>query len=362
MKRRFTVGAVVLACATVLASCSSEGLGLQQWPDSADPTLALPNGSTLTANGTGEGDDAPPDTGQEPFGSLRPDVNPRTGEEVSPTRRVPSIVERGRLVVGVAQSLNRLGFRDPVNGEMAGFEVDLAREIARDIFGDPDRIEYRFVEGTGRENALADGTVDLVVRTMTVTRARQADVDFSVPYLSTYPRVLAMRDSGISGEADLADRTVCVTQDSTNLQELRDEVPHKDILSTQTWSDCLMAMQRNQADAIYSDSAILSGLQAQDPYTVIVGDSTDGTDYGVAAALPEERNSAGLVRQVNSTMERIRSDGTWQDLYSQWMGDYLGDGTPPPASYRNAAESRELAAFREEHAETGQDAEDDDER
>lgn len=335
-----------LAVSLALVSCASEGLDLQEWPEPPEPSLALPNGSTLIpATADAGGDVLPKDSG-EPFGSLRPNRSPDTGEEVSPNRRVPEIIERGRLVVGVAQSLNRLGFRDPVTKNMAGFEVDLAREIARDIFGDPDRVEFRFVEGTGRENALAEGTVDLVLRTMTVTRDRQTEVEFSVPYLTTYPRILVMRNSGIHSEADLTDRTVCVTVDSTNLLELRRLDSHGDILTTQTWSDCLLAMQRQQVDAIFSDSAILSGLQSQDPYTEIVGTATDASQYAVAAALPQQRDSSSLVRQVNSTMERIRSDGTWDRLYQQWMQDYLGDGSAPDMKYRTADDTRELAALR----------------
>lgn len=341
---------VAASCAATLASCASDDLGLQQWPEAPDPTLALPNGSQLSDNVddlVASADDEDNGDSGRPFGSLRPDTAPGSDDGVSPARRVPEISERGRLIVGVAQSLNRLGFRDPVTGELTGFEIDLAREIARDIFGDPDRIEYRYVEGNSIENVLAAGTVDLAIRTFTITRPRQDRVEFSVPYLTTYPRILVMRDSGITGEDDLADKTVCVTGDSTMLQALRDNVPHQDILATRTWSDCLMAVQRQQADAIYSDSAILTGLQAQDPYTEIVGDDTSGADYGVAAALPEQRDTAGLIRQVNSTMERIRDDGTWQELYDRWMAGFLGDANQPAAEYRTPAESRELDAERE---------------
>lgn len=359
------VAAVVAAVsATALASCVSDEQSLQEWPDAPNPTLALPNGSKLSDDVDELTSGTTRDTlagAHQAYGSLRPDTDPQTGGDVSPARRVPTIIERGRLIVGVAQSLNQLGFRDPVNGELAGFEIDLAREIARDIFGDPDRIEYRYVEGNDLEDVLSTGTVDLVARTYTITKPRQEQVEFSVPYLTTYPRVLAMRDSGITDEQDLGDRTVCVTHDSTNLQELRDDIPHQDILATQTWSDCLMAIQRRQADAIYSDSAILSGLQAQDPYTEIIGTSSEGTDYGVAAALPEKRDTAGLVRQVNSTMERIREDGTWDDIYARWLRGYLGSADQPPATYRSAAENRELTALRERRQdETGETGEADD--
>ena len=294
-----------LAASLALVSCASEGLDLQEWPEPPEPSLALPNGSTLIPATADAGEDVLPKDSGEPFGSLRPNRSPDTGEEVSPNRRVPEIIERGRLVVGVAQSLNRLGFRDPVTKNMAGFEVDLAHEIARDIFGDPDRVEFRFVEGTGRENALAEGTVDLVLRTMTVTRDRQTEVEFSVPYLTTYPRILVMRNSGIHSEADLTDRSVCVTVDSTNLLELRRLDSHGDILTTQTWSDCLLAMQRQQVDAIFF-SAISPGF-VPGPVHRKFRDATDAPVRG-GRPFPARLVLTGAPGQLHHGTDPLRRD------------------------------------------------------
>jgi polar amino acid transport system substrate-binding protein len=328
--------AAVLTAALSLSACG-RGPDLQDWPEPPEPTLGLPNGSVL-----GSTDPAPPsnEDGGTPWGSLRPD-------EEDADRRIPDIVGRGRLIVGVSQSTNGLGYRDPVTGDMAGFEVDIAREIARDIFGDPAKVDFRYIESDTREDALRAGDVDIVVRTMTVTRARQADVEFSTPYLRTSPGLLVQRDSGITGLDDLADRTVCVTRGSTNARKAYAEVPHRQVLATLTWPDCLMAMQRGQADATFSDAAILSGLQAQDPNTELVSVPSDDTvDYAVATAPENLRDTAPLVRQVNSTLERIRDDGTWNRLYTRWLAPYLGPGSPPAAVYRDDRGSADLDRFR----------------
>ena len=109
-----------------------------------------------------------------------------------------------------------------------------------------------------------------------------------------------------------------------------------------------MAMQTHQADAIYSDDAILSGLKAQDPNTVLVGDATEKEYYAVGAApAGTPHASEGLVKQVNSTMERIRSDGTLSELYNTWMRQYLGPPAPLPFSYRTQQESEELQKIRQ---------------
>ncbi|WP_417287176.1 transporter substrate-binding domain-containing protein [Corynebacterium variabile] len=340
--RAVPVTAVLLSSAVILASCSS-GDGLQQWPDPADPQVPLPAGAVFS-DGEDTGDVQ--DDGGAPFGSLRPG-------DATPEQRVPEIIDRGRLIVGVSQSMNQLGFRDPVTGEMAGFEVDIAHEIARDIFGDPDKVDFRYIEGDGRDEALHDGDVDIVVRSMTVTRLRQMNVEFSIPYLSVNPRLLVTRNSGITSEEDLADKTVCATTRSTSAQALTSGIDHGRILLTETWPDCLMAMQHGQVDAIYSDSAVLSGLRAQDPNTELVGMS-DHTDlYAVATAPPTVRDTAGLVRQVNTTLERIRSDGTWDRLYEQWLAPYTGAGSQPEAVYRTDEESTELRKLRREAETSG---------
>lgn len=259
--------------------------------------------------------------------------------DATPAERVPEILDRGRLIVGVDQSQYLISYRAAITGDLQGFEIELAREIARDIFGDPTKIEFRFVDSGDRVTSLTSGDVDLVVRNMSVTKTRQEDVLFSAPYLRAETRLLVMTHSGITSFQSLPGQTVCVAQDSTGLQTARQHAPNSPILQTRNWADCLVALQQHQAQAIISDDFILSGITAQDPYTTIVGESLDSSEYAVAAADPRfNENSEGLIRQVNATMERIREDGTWWRMYDRWFSAYLGTPGPPPISYREEPE------------------------
>lgn len=270
-------------------------------------------------------------------GSLRPlDGDVDLGETI------PRVMERGRIIVGVDQSQNLLSYRDGVSGELQGFEVDLAREIARDIFDDPERVDFRFVESSSSVASLQNHEIDMIIRTTTITRARQQEVAFSSPSLTTDSRLLVMHNSDIEGVAQLPGRTVCVTWDSTALEKARMYAPQSRILKTRSWADCLVALQQYQADAILSDDTVLSGIAAQDPYTNIVGESLAAESYAVAIPIPDEDyDTSGLIRQVNSTIERIRSDGTWWRLYDRWFAVYLATSGPPPLSYRPEPASQE---------------------
>lgn len=265
---------------------------------------------------------------REFLGSYRPDGR-------TPAERVPHILDRGRIIVGVDQSQYLLSFRDPSSGELRGFEVELAREIAQDIFGDPNRVEFRFVDSTDRVRALESEQVDIVVQAMTITRTRQDQVAFSTPYFTAQTRILTLVNAQVYSTKDLVGKTVCVTDQSTGLDTARREAPESHILKVRNWSDCLVALQQNQAVAVISDDAILSGLAAQDPYTRILDDVLGEETFGVALAKPGTRHDTlGLIRQVNSTIERIQEDNTWWAMYHRWLEQYQTTPGPPPTKYR----------------------------
>ena len=263
------------------------------------------------------------------LGSLAPDV-------ATAAERVPEIIKRGRIIVGVDQSQNLLSFRNTATGELQGFEVDLAREIARDIFNDPHKVEFRYVDSANWIEALEAKQIDLAMRTAYITRERQDQVFFSTPYFTGSTRMLVANHSPIKEISNLAEETICVTNNSTGAEQARAQAPESDLLVVRSSADCLIALQQNRAAAVVTDDVILSGMAAQDPFTSIVGRPLSMEQYGIAVAKPGVRhNTEGLIRQVNSTLERVFADGTWQRTYNHWLGIYLPHQNPPATNYRD---------------------------
>jgi polar amino acid transport system substrate-binding protein len=236
---------------------------------------------------------------------------------------VANIRNRGRLIVGLDIGSNLFSFRDPITGEITGFDVDIAGEVARDIFGSPSQVEYRILSSADRIIALQNNQVDIVVKTMSITCDRKKLVNFSTVYLVANQRILAPRDSAISQASDLSGKRVCAVKGTTSLQRIQEISPPPIIVEVVTWADCLVALQQRQVDAVSTDDSILAGLVAQDPYLHIVGPSMNEEPYGIGINLA----NTGLVRFVNGTLERVRRDGTWNTLYRKWL-TVLG---PPPA-------------------------------
>jgi polar amino acid transport system substrate-binding protein len=96
-----------------------------------------------------------------------------------------------------------------------------------------------------------------------------------------------------------------------------------------TWADCLVKLQKGETDAVSTDDTILAGLQAQDPkFTEVVGDPISREPYGMAIA----RQNTDFVRFVNAVLAEIRRNGTWNALYTTYIGTSLNVSDPrPPA-------------------------------
>ncbi|OBI21978.1 ABC transporter substrate-binding protein [Mycobacterium sp. E2327] len=261
-----------------------------------------------------------PSQGCDLTASLRPFPNKAEADAA-----VADIRARGRLIVGLDIGSNLFSFRDPITGDITGFDVDIAGEIARDIFGAPSHVEYRILSSEERVTALQRNEVDVVVKTMTITCERRKLVNFSTVYLDANQRILAPRDSPIVRAADLSGKRVCVARGTTSLHRIQQIDPAPVIVSVVNWADCLVAMQQREIDAVSTDDSILAGLVEEDPYLHIVGPNMATQPYGIGVNL----NNPGLVRFVNGTLERIRRDGTWNTLYRKWL-TVLGPAPAPP--------------------------------
>ena len=306
---------VAVAMVTVLAGCGRA----EQVPPTPSLTLPAPTPAGMQVLPPSLAP-VPEDTDKQcdVTASLRPFSDRAQADDA-----VATIKNRGRLIVGLDIGSNLFSFRDPITGEITGFDVDIAGEVARDIFGTPSQVEYRILSSADRITALQNNQVDIVVKTMSITCERKRLVNFSTVYLVANQRILAPRDSTISQAGDLSGKRVCAVKGTTSLQRIQQINPSPIVIGVVTWADCLVALQQRQVDAVSTDDSILAGLVAQDPYLRIVGPSMNEEPYGIGI----NRENTGLVRFVNGTLERIRRDGTWSTLYRKWL-TVLG---PPPA-------------------------------
>jgi polar amino acid transport system substrate-binding protein len=273
---------------------------------------------------------APPQS-CDPAASLRP-AGPLPGPGQMPAgTTMARIAQRGRLIAGVDQNTYLFGFRDPTSGDLTGFDIEIAHEIARAIFGDRDRIQFTTITSAQRIPAIQSGAVDIVVRTMTMTCERWEQVAFSTEYFTASQKVLVPRDSPAKKLDDLGGQKVCATAGSTSIRTVAAHPSRPVPVAVADWTDCLVLLQQGQVSAISTDDTILAGLAAQDPNTKIIGPALSGEPYGVAMA----KSATDLVRFVNAVLDRLRADGTWRAIYQRQLAVLGSPPAPPAARYRD---------------------------
>jgi polar amino acid transport system substrate-binding protein len=240
-----------------------------------------------------------------------------------------TIERRGYLLAGVDQNTLLFSYFNPLDSQFKGFEIDLLRQLAGAIFGDPNKIEFRAITTAERIPAVQSGAVDVVADAATITCERRALVDFSTVYFDAGQRLLVPLDSRIGNVRDLAGKRVCATIGSTSITTLHQVAPRAIRYPVKQRTDCLVALQQGQVDAVTSDDSILLSFQAQDPNTKLVGSRFQDEPYGMAIS----KAHPDFVRFVNGVLDRIRADGSWTRIYSRWLGRFAAPPAPPRPHY-----------------------------
>jgi len=326
---RVGIATVAVVLATLIAGCASPNDRVAQ--RSTDALTVPPTSVTAPGTTTTTGVDKQCDP-NNPGASLRPTGPTPAPGQMPAGSTMANILAKGHLTVGVDQNTLLFGYRDPRNNDLTGFDIDVAREIARAIFGDPNRIEYKVLTTAQRLDAVKDGDVDMVASLVTITCDRWYKVSFSTEYYRAAQGLLVRDGSGISGVADLANKRVCATKGSTSSTNLQRLQPAAKMLEVTNRTDCLVALQDGQADAITADDTILYGFETQDRTTDLLKARLSAEPYGLAI----NKDREDFVRFVNGVLERMRSDGTLADLESKWLAGTVDPLPPiPAASYRD---------------------------
>jgi polar amino acid transport system substrate-binding protein len=242
-----------------------------------------------------------------------------------------TIQNRGRLIAGVSADTLLLGARDPLNGQIEGFDIDMLKAVSKALFNDPNKIEYRVITTAQRIKVLTENTpnsIDIVARAMTINCTRWKQIDFSTEYYRAGQKVLVAKGSTAKSMADLKGKRVCAPNGSTSMDKLRTFtglIP----VGSDTHTGCLVLFQQGKVDAITGDDTILAGLAAQDPYAFVVkapAFTSEPYGLGISKKHPE------LVKFVNGVLAQMRSDGQWKKAYDQWLKAALGPAPTPPAA------------------------------
>lgn len=225
------------------------------------------------------------------------------------------VKERGVLRAGVRKDLRGFGSVDE-KGQIVGFDIDLAREIAGRL---KVRLEVLPVTPATRVPLLLQNRVDLVAATMTHYRKRDEVVDFSIGYFFSAQKLLVRRTSGIRTIADMAGRRAGTAIGAEVVAHFLRAQPRATVQTFEGYPEAFLAMERGLVDAVVGDIVILAGLRAgvENPHDYVLTADFPG---GGAFAVGVRENDSKWRDAINVTLQDIWTDGTWDRLFDRWLG------------------------------------------
>lgn len=331
-RRRLTTWMIGTTLLVSMAACGVGGYAqtpLTPTPTAAATTSAAPSTAAPT---TAASKCSPAPAGFNPLQTYDP--LPSLPASGALTGRLAEIRDRGYLIAGVSADTLLMGARNPLSGQIEGFDIDLVREIAKAVLGDASKVQLVVITAGQRQSFLVDRKVDVVVRNMTMNCVRWLDwpIAFSAEYYHAGQKVLVRKGSTAASLEDLAKAKarVCAPTGTTSMTKLSDFVSKGVVaVPADTHTGCLALFQQAKVDAITGDDTVLAGLAAQDPYALVpqqaaITDEPYGLGFHAADKL--------VVQYVNRLLETMKADGRWKASYDRWLAPSLGPAPAPPTA------------------------------
>jgi ABC-type amino acid transport substrate-binding protein len=231
---------------------------------------------------------------------------------------------RGKLLVGVKTDFPPFGYLDP-SGKPAGFDVDVARYLAKALFEDEGRLEPVPVTSGSRIPFLYSDWIDMIIATMTVTEERRQVLEFSDPYFVSASLLLVPAGSAVRGIEDLAGKTVAVIEGSIQEKDLALVAPGAKRLPFKNMGEAVKALKTKKADALCQDDVLILALAKENRDLKAAGKPILPRPYAIAV----RKGDLATLRWVNEKLSAMRKDGSYDRLREKYFGSTGGkEGKP----------------------------------
>ena len=217
--------------------------------------------------------------------------------------------ESGKIRIGIKFDQPGLGFKK--SGTYVGFDVDVAKYVAKKLGYSEDEIVWKEAPSKQREAMLQNGDVDMILATYSITDERKNAVSFAGPYFVAGQDLLVRKnDHSINGPEDLNGKRLCSVTGSTSAATVKEKFASEVQLMEQPgYAECATALFSGIVDAVTTDDIILAGLASASRGKLrVVGKPFTQEYYGVGI----KKGDTALAKKINAAIAEMIKDGSWE--------------------------------------------------
>ena len=263
--------------------------------------------------------------GGEEEGAAEPSVAETPEFEEGTT--MAEIAEAGTIRVGTKYDQPGFGLEN-LEGEVEGFDVEVAKIIAGALGIAPEDIEWQETPSAVREEVLEGDEVDMVVATYTINDERKERISFAGPYYVAGQQIMVAADNDtITGPESLKenpDAKVCSVTGSTPSENIREYLASDDqLVLFEEYSQCADSLENGQVDAVTTDNVILLGFVSEsDGAFKLVGEQFTEEPYGIGV----QKGDVEFCEFINETLQE--NEDAYVAAWEATAGQVEGTETP----------------------------------
>lgn len=197
------------------------------------------------------------------------------------------------------------------NGEIKGFDIDLARFIGKELGKEVIFEDMRFGAILG---ALQSGSVDAAISTITTTEEREKNFDFSDSYYKESLAIVYPKDRPLVDKAQLSKKKIACQLGTTMEIWLKNHVLDAEISSMDNNGQAIEALKSGYVDGVFIDSIQARAFCQKNPklyYSVIAQ-----SDLGYAIVM---QKGSPLKDKVNKILRHLEKEGVLEELRKKWF-------------------------------------------
>jgi polar amino acid transport system substrate-binding protein len=270
-----------------------------------------------------------------------------TGEASASAAKLPplpaDVKARKRWVIGVKCDFSPFGYID-AQGRNAGYEVEIARQFALLAFGRANRVNLVCVTTPSRIPALQTKRVDIIISTLSWTKARTEILDYSIPYYGVTGRLLVNKSSSIQSIRDLSGKTVVTTRGALYSPWTKLCVNGASVSEVDSPGAAVLAVKNGQADTFMFDDNYLLGVVTQDRDMRMTKDKFLQIPYGIGI----RKGETDMKTWVDAALRRLQARDFFfkvalQKNAPKSLVDDFAPNTPRPGKSLKYPEDKDAA-------------------
>ena len=226
------------------------------------------------------------------------------------------IKSRGTLVCGVLGNLEPFGYQDPKTRETAGYEIDLCRDLAKDLGV---KAELKVVSSQARIPELLEGRLDVLAALISYSPERAEQVAFSDAYVADTFNAVVKKNSNIKKLDDLVAARISVLKGSFLEPLTQKRFPKSTVLSFEDAPTAFTALLQDRVGATVQRATQVRALQIRlgdnDPTAIIEEPLT-----AQKSAFATRKDNPKFVERMNAFLVEYEASGRGQALFDKWIG------------------------------------------